>query len=73
MFYTILETAFSEEYKEQTYLLYRVLQNISEDSDLSGLAHPHRSCDGLLLDRWIPLRLDDMHSIGNGQIETIAD
>lgn len=53
------------------YLLYRVLEHISENSNLPCLTHPHRSCDGLLLYRRIPLRLDDMNSISNSQVQSI--
>ena len=54
-----------------TDLLYRRLDNISSDKHGVFLAEAKGTGDRLVFNRWVPLRLDDEHSICDSEVQAI--
>jgi hypothetical protein len=52
------------------HLLDRALDQVSDDRDGSRLAHTNCSRNSLLFNGGIPLRFDDVHVIGSGEVES---
>lgn len=53
---------------QPTYHFDGMLNDIANYGYRARLAHTHSSCDGLFLDRGIPLRLDDVDSVRSREV-----
>jgi hypothetical protein len=55
----------------KTHILDSSVCDVANDHNLFGLADPQCAPDGLLLNFWVPLRFEEVDSLGHGKVEAV--
>lgn len=54
------------------HLFNSFVHHVSNDGYFSSLTHSHSSCNRLFFNRWVPLRFNNVHAIGNSEIKSVS-